>query len=279
MRKKTSFKTLFFVGTGLFLFLALLTYKMAGFFSLYPDDWFLDQKVSRAYYLKKTKNYRFICQHDEIETFKPYLEDISTIFGSVATALKNHEARPVYILNIQGRKFFLKSYNVRNLFHWVQRYPLRSSQAYRSWYYGIKLLELGIPTPKPLALYEEKIGPFWKKSMIITEYVENSKNLYNELEKNIDENNFQLFQQIQTQLNLLKKARLIHADYGLRNLLLSQNVLYLIDLDDVHHYHLHNHFYYKRFKRKHWDKLLKNSTSHRALKNVLTNFSESASEV
>lgn len=278
-KKKGSFKTFFFIGLGSVFFLALLTYKMAGLFSLYPNDWFLDQKVSSAYYQKKTKNYRFICQHDEIETFKPYLEDFSIIFGSAATLLKKHEARPVYILNIRDRKFFLKSYNVRNFFHWAQRYPLRSSHAFRSWHYGLKLLELGIPTPKPLALYEQKIGPFWKKSIIITEYLENSKTLQDVLEKNITENSLELFEQIQNQLNLLKKAHLIHADYGLRNLLLSQDTLYLIDLDDVHYYHFRNHFFYKRFKKKHGDRLLKNPISPQSLKNILNTLFENSSEV
>jgi LPS sulfotransferase NodH len=64
----------------------------------------------------------------------------------------------------------IKRYNIKNFAHWLKRF-WRPSRAWHSWREGNRLMFLGIATPKPLALLEQRF--FWlrRKAYLVTEYL------------------------------------------------------------------------------------------------------------
>ncbi|MDR1163598.1 MAG: serine/threonine protein kinase [Candidatus Accumulibacter sp.] len=70
-----------------------------------------------------------------------------------------------------GRAFVVKRYNIKNFRHWVGRF-WRPSRASTSWREGNRLVALGIPTAKPLAMIERRWLGLRGTAFLITEYLE-----------------------------------------------------------------------------------------------------------
>ena len=70
-----------------------------------------------------------------------------------------------------GRVFIVKRYNIKHFWHWLSRF-WRPSRAWTSWREGNRLMALGIPTAKPLAMIERR--RFWLLGLafLITEYLD-----------------------------------------------------------------------------------------------------------
>ncbi|MDH3380499.1 MAG: lipopolysaccharide kinase InaA family protein, partial [Gammaproteobacteria bacterium] len=64
----------------------------------------------------------------------------------------------------------IKRYNTRNRWHVLKR-ALRRTRAMRSWNMAHELLSIGVATPRPAAVIEERLGPFRKRSYFVSEYV------------------------------------------------------------------------------------------------------------
>lgn len=73
-------------------------------------------------------------------------------------------------VDIAGRPLVIKRYNIKNFAHWLKRF-WRPSRGWHSWREGNRLAFLGIATPKPLALLEQRF--FWlrRKAYLVTEYL------------------------------------------------------------------------------------------------------------
>ncbi len=65
----------------------------------------------------------------------------------------------------------LKRFNLRELGHTLS-HLLWFTRASRSWVYGREMLEAGLNTARPLAMVEDRIGPFRFRSFVLTEYVD-----------------------------------------------------------------------------------------------------------
>ena len=63
----------------------------------------------------------------------------------------------------------VKRYNMKSVSHRISRL-FRRSRASRAWSYGHLLNSLGIRTPHPIALIEERFGFLRGKAYLITEY-------------------------------------------------------------------------------------------------------------
>jgi len=83
---------------------------------------------------------------------------------------KTGGAASVGRVEVAGRPLVIKRYNIKNFAHWLKRF-WRPSRAWHSWREGNRLVFLGIATPKPLALLEQRF--FWlrRKAYLVTEYL------------------------------------------------------------------------------------------------------------
>lgn len=127
-----------------------------------------------------------------------------------------------------GRPLVVKRYNLKSTRHAVSRL-WRPSRAWHSWREGHRLQFLGIATPAPLALVEERIGPLRRRAWLITEYCP-GKNLLEHLAADCAPPDAEaaaltgLFAAMQRML-------ISHGDLKATNLLWHEERLLLIDLD------------------------------------------------
>ncbi|MGV6397794.1 lipopolysaccharide kinase InaA family protein [Pseudomonas caspiana] len=83
---------------------------------------------------------------------------------------KTGGAASVGRVEVNGRSLVIKRYNIKDVAHWFKRF-WRPSRAWHSWREGNRLLFLGIATPKPLALLEQRVLGLRGKAYLVTEYL------------------------------------------------------------------------------------------------------------
>jgi tRNA A-37 threonylcarbamoyl transferase component Bud32 len=83
---------------------------------------------------------------------------------------KTGGAASVAKVEVAGRELVIKRYNVKNFAHWLKRF-WRPSRAWHSWREGNRLAFLGIATPKPLAMLEQRFLGLRRKAYLVTEYL------------------------------------------------------------------------------------------------------------
>ncbi len=83
---------------------------------------------------------------------------------------KTGGAASVGRVEVNGRSLVIKRYNIKDVAHWFKRF-WRPSRAWHSWREGNRLLFLGIATPKPLALLEQRFLGLRSKAYLVTEYL------------------------------------------------------------------------------------------------------------
>ena len=83
---------------------------------------------------------------------------------------KTGGAASVGKVEVAGRTWVVKRYNIKGFAHWLKRF-WRPSRAWHSWREGNRLAFLGIATPKPLALLETRFLWLRGKAYLVTEYL------------------------------------------------------------------------------------------------------------
>ncbi|WP_110950989.1 lipopolysaccharide kinase InaA family protein [Pseudomonas bohemica] len=108
-------------------------------------------------------------RREEEAAMLPVLDNADTLIDS-GHLYKTGGAASVARAEVNGRALVIKRYNIKNFTHWLKRF-WRPSRAWHSWREGNRLMFLGIATPKPLALLEQRI--FWlrRKAYLVTEYL------------------------------------------------------------------------------------------------------------
>lgn len=82
---------------------------------------------------------------------------------------KTGGAATVARVELNGRPLVVKRYNVKSVAHWLKRF-WRPSRAWHSWVEGNRLQLLGIATPQPLAVVEQRWCWLRGRAYLITEY-------------------------------------------------------------------------------------------------------------
>lgn len=108
-------------------------------------------------------------RREEEAAMLPVLDRADALIDS-GHLYKTGGAASVAKADVAGRPLVIKRYNIKNFAHWLKRF-WRPSRAWHSWREGNRLLFLGIATPKPLALLEQRL--FWlrRKAYLVTEYL------------------------------------------------------------------------------------------------------------
>ena len=129
-----------------------------------------------------------------------------------------------------GRQLVIKRYNIKSAGHALSR-ALRPSRAWHSWIEGHRLRFLGIATPRPLALIEQRFGPLRGKAWLITEFStgQSLATRYPPAGTGVPpENELAAIDQLFRQL---VAGRISHGDLKATNLLWEEGKISLIDLD------------------------------------------------
>lgn len=228
----------------------------------------LQRDRRQQHFLKKT--YRecsaFVCEHSwrrfmvfdrdyDTPAFRDLLGDPDGALLK-GESLKKGNTATVGLVEIDGHRLVLKRYNIKNFWHGVQR-AFQPTRASISWRNGHMLGFLGIPTPKPVAIVEERFGPLRSRAFLLAESVagDHALDYFTDAEHPADEQN-RLGCHIIEILESLYQARISHGDLKATNILVEPDGPQLIDLDAMK-----QHSSEKEFRRafvKDLDRFMKN---------------------
>jgi heptose I phosphotransferase len=145
--------------------------------------------------------------------------------------LKNGNTATVWRAGLDDRQVVVKRYNVKGRLHGVGR-AIRESRASISWRNAHMLRMFGISTPEPLAFCMRREGPLRRVGYFLADEI-GGENLFEWVGKHRDEPAelrrvaalvARLFAQ-------LERMRITHGDMKASNLILTDDGLFLIDLD------------------------------------------------
>jgi tRNA A-37 threonylcarbamoyl transferase component Bud32 len=172
---------------------------------------------------------RSFCQEPEAINF---IRNIDTLMKH-GDYLKNGDTSSVSHSVWNNKNIVTKQYIHRGFFHSL-RHTIKRSRALRGWLNGHRLLNLGIPTPKPLAYLEQRKGLLVWESYLVTEYVD-GRNLSDlEQDTNVPQQQLSgIIGQIEEFLERLEKHRISHGDLKHTNILITPKGPVLTDLDTM----------------------------------------------
>jgi tRNA A-37 threonylcarbamoyl transferase component Bud32 len=143
--------------------------------------------------------------------------------------LKRGRTATLARVEVNGRQLVIKRYNIKGPGHALSR-CWRPSRAWHSWLEGHRLGFLGIATPRPLALVEQRAGPLRGKAWLITEYCD-GESLASRCHDADTVPATADLEAIGALLRQLVAARISHGDLKATNLLWCGGKPQLIDLD------------------------------------------------
>ncbi|QZI70233.1 serine/threonine protein kinase [Pseudomonas protegens] len=132
-----------------------------------------------------------------------------------------------------GRTLVVKRYNIKGLAHWLKRF-WRPSRAWHSWREGNRLEFLGVATPRPLAVLEQRFLWLRRRAYLVTEYLP-GPDIIERFAPFVDsgeapESELLALDQLFAQLI---KERISHGDFKGHNLFWQEDRWALIDLDSM----------------------------------------------
>lgn len=145
--------------------------------------------------------------------------------------LKKGDTSTVVMIQFGGRDYVLKRYNIKSFTHGLKRL-FQPSRAHKSWRNASVLKMLGIATPYPYAMIEERV--FWifrRRAWFLCEYI-NDENLLQQLEQDIDRIPMpEVLEQFKSLLNIMQTYNISHGDMKASNFIYRNKQLYVFDLD------------------------------------------------
>ena len=159
---------------------------------------------------------------------------LNQIIRSSTEPLKLGNSATVVKVLLNNHAIVIKRYNIKDIAHFFKKF-WRPSRARRSWQYANTLMLLGIATPKPIAFLEDRLGPILLTSYFITDYHSGQTlpEYIQELSANRKSIPGWLDQQLTQMLHGLWRTGLCHGDFKASNFLISNEKLFLIDLDSM----------------------------------------------
>jgi tRNA A-37 threonylcarbamoyl transferase component Bud32 len=111
-----------------------------------------------------------VVRRDAVELLQPLLADLD---GHIARGhiFKTGGAATVARAELAGHPVLVKRYNIKSPLHWLKRF-WRPSRAWHSWREGNRLELLGIATPRPLAVREQRWCWLRGRAWLVTEYLQ-----------------------------------------------------------------------------------------------------------
>nr|WP_154666114.1 lipopolysaccharide kinase InaA family protein [Thauera linaloolentis] len=152
--------------------------------------------------------------------------------GAIArgSVLKDGGTCTVARLERDGQALVIKRYNIKSARHALSR-AWRPSRAAHSWAEGHRLAFLGIATPAPLAMIEERAGPLRRRAWIVNAWCP-GQDLATHLAGHVHDGPPPAeAEALRTLFATLHRERISHGDLKATNLLWHAGRIVLIDLD------------------------------------------------
>ncbi|WEJ21321.1 serine/threonine protein kinase [Pseudomonas sp. SD17-1] len=169
-------------------------------------------------------------RRSEVAAMLPVLEQADALIDQ-GHLYKTGGAASVARVEAGGRSLVLKRYNIKNTAHWFKRF-WRPSRAWHSWIEGHRLEFLGIATPRPVAVLEQRVLGLRSRAYLVTEYAD-GPDLIESFAPYVDSAEVpeEQLQALQTLLQQLMGERISHGDLKGHNLFWQDGQWSLIDLD------------------------------------------------
>ncbi|MDR2164716.1 MAG: hypothetical protein LBO79_03615 [Zoogloeaceae bacterium] len=187
----------------------------------------------------------------EAATLAPLLSDPDACIRR-GHVYKTGGAATVVRVEIAGRALIVKRYNIKHFWHGL-KHCWRPGRAWRAWREGHRLLALGIPTARPLALLERRCCWLRGTAYLVTEHLEGPDLLAHAADTPLPGEKAEALRAL---LASLHQARISHGDMKGHNLIWQPNATQetggtrghwaLIDLDATR-----QHLSSARFARAH----------------------------
>ncbi|SRR5690554_1230211 len=142
----------------------------------------------------------------------------------------------------------VKRYNIKNIAHWLTRF-WRPSRAWHSWREGYRLKVLGIATPQPLAVIENRWCGLRGRAWLISEYCGEQDIIqrFAGYQDNGTVPEVEIVSLVEL-LNALIREKISHGDLKGHNILWYQQRFNLIDLDAMQQ-HLGMHSFTRAYQK------------------------------
>ena len=181
--------------------------------------------------MSKSLTHRFTCRRsDYTSQMQTLLMNIESAFRSPEKVLKAGRSSTVILYMLGDQPVVIKRFNIKSPGHYIKR-CLQSTRAFSVWRNAHHLTLLNISTPRPIAFFENRLGPLRGTSYFISEFIPGDSLLKLSLDSSNHTHFNHLAEKIQTLLHALWQQRISHGDLKSSNILLHNNQVYIIDLD------------------------------------------------
>ena len=106
--------------------------------------------------------------NSDYSKYKDFLEECILNFDSKGETFGNQKRNSLKLFSKDELVINIKSFKIPNIFNQIAYRFFRKSKAQRSFEYGLRLKELGVGTPSPIAYYEFGSWFFFRKSFYIS---------------------------------------------------------------------------------------------------------------
>lgn len=176
---------------------------------------------------------RILCQREWLAgSLGNSLRDPAALTAN-ANVLKNGNSAKVFLTETAGKKIVIKQYINKDWLRKIRR-SFRPSRAARSWYFAHAFNFAGIHVPAPVALIEQKSGPFVTSAWFISEYSAGQDLLscWQEREPTVEE--LACIHDLFLSLQIIRTS---HGDMKATNLIADGGKISLIDYDGAKEHH------------------------------------------
>ena len=174
--------------------------------------------------------------------------------------LKDGNTCTVVCVDVGERALVVKRYNLKSFRHALSRF-WRPSRAWHSWVAGHRLAFFGIPTPAPLAMLEERVGPLRRRAFLVTDYCP-GESLMQRLSPD-HEPDAEMAAALISLFEQFFRLKITHGDMKATNFLWHDGRIIVIDLDAMVRHDSHTAFV--RDWRRDRARFLRNWPTHSVL--------------
>ncbi len=191
------------------------------------------------------------------------MEQPEAAMGQAVFLKRGNTATVVKVPGDNPAGWILKRYNIKDFWHGLSR-CFRPSRAWISWRSAHRLELLGIATPLPLAMRENRFGPLRKEAYLLTECIEGDNLQAWLLRQGGSKIPDWLDREVSGLFEKLLMGRVSHGDMKATNLIVSGEKLYVIDLDGVQRHRGQRQFskYYRKDLQRFMDNWQGNTWQH-----------------
>jgi tRNA A-37 threonylcarbamoyl transferase component Bud32 len=182
-------------------------------------------------------SWRYFRVYDRSMASREMVEFLDDLDASLQHAesqyLKQGNTCTLWRVPVDGRQLVVKRYNIKGTGHRFNR-AFRQTRAAISWMNAHRLGMYGIPTARPVALVEERMGPLRGRAWFVSEYVEGDAATGLCTRQGPDPDDMQLaVTRVTGVLAQLAQCKISHGDMKGSNFILSGQQAVVIDLDSM----------------------------------------------